>query len=199
MACRSGATGIEGTMTSTRLHIEISFALQRLRLQRGCDTLADYLISTAKNGPGEQIDSECTPRGLHAICEKIGTDAPSGAVFVGRRPTGEIYSPELRARFPTRDWILTRILWLTGMEPGCNQGGEVDSRWRYIYLHGTPDDVTLGTPGSRGCIRMRNADIMELFEQVEVGTRVMLIDDIGRCENTQTTAASVTPTSGNAF
>jgi L,D-transpeptidase YbiS len=168
-------------MSENTVNIEISIGRQSLRLQRGAELLAEYAISTAKKGPGEQMDSECTPRGLHEICEKIGAGCPANTVFVGRRPTGELYTPELRAEFPSRDWILTRILWLAGLDVGCNAGGTVDSRWRYIYLHGTPDDVTLGVPGSRGCIRMRNADIMDLFDVVEVGTRVVILDDRQPC------------------
>jgi len=154
--------------------IEISLRQQRLWLKRGGRVVMDCRVSTSKNGPGECMDSECTPRGEHAIYQKIGAGCPMGTVFVGRNPTGEIYTPALRERFPTRDWILTRILWLTGVEPGKNCCGQVDSRDRFIYLHGTPDDVVLGTPGSRGCVRLRNSDIVELFEQVEVGDRVVI-------------------------
>jgi lipoprotein-anchoring transpeptidase ErfK/SrfK len=155
-------------------HIEIDIKEQRLRLCSGSKVLKDYSVSTAKNGPGELLDSECTPRGEHVIAEKIGGDCPPNAVFVSRTPTGEIYTPELRKQFPDRDWIVTRILWLQGTEPGKNLGGNVDSRERFIYIHGAPDDVAMGSPGSRGCIRMRNQDVIELFERVEAGTRVVL-------------------------
>lgn len=131
-----------------------------------------YPVSTAKNGPGEQQDSECTPRGQHIIAEKIGTGCPVGTVFVSRQPTGEIYSPQLKEKEPERDWILTRILWLRGEESGFNHGAGVDSYNRYIYIHGSPDDVVMGTPGSRGCIRMRNRDVIELFDLVDAGTPV---------------------------
>lgn len=157
---------------SDDLRIEIDLGAQRLRLLRGDELLRDYSVSTAKNGAGERIDTGCTPRGRHLIAEKFGEGAASGSVFVGRRPTGEIYSPELRKQGPTRDWILTRILWLSGMEPGRNQGGEVDTYNRYIYIHGAPDDVPMGTPGSAGCIRMRNRDVIELFDRVPSGTPV---------------------------
>jgi len=160
-------------MSATRLEIDI--LRQRLRHYAGSRLLREYWVSTARNGPGEVMNSECTPRGRHAICEKIGADAPPGSVFVGRRPTGEIYSPAFAATQPPgRDWILTRILWLSGLEAGVNLGGEVDSRARYIYLHGTPDETPLGVPGSRGCVRMRNRDIIELFDRVEVGDEVLL-------------------------
>jgi L,D-transpeptidase YbiS len=158
-------------------HIEISLTNQCLRLKRGAQVITEYLVSTSRNGPGELQDSECTPRGEHVIYAKIGAHYPSDTVFVSRRPTGEIYTPELRARFPSRDWILTRIVWLAGREPGKNAGGNVDSRERYIYIHGAPDDVPMGMPGSRGCIRMRNADIIQLFNLIEVGMRVVIVED----------------------
>jgi lipoprotein-anchoring transpeptidase ErfK/SrfK len=137
--------------------------------------VARYEVSTAANGPGEQRGSFCTPRGRHIIRAKIGAGAPENTVFVRRRPTGEIYTPELAARHPGRDWILTRILWLSGCEPGFNRLGEVDTMRRYIYIHGSPDDVPMGVPGSRGCIRMRNRDIIELFDRVAVGTPVDIL------------------------
>lgn len=152
--------------------IEVDLGQQELRLLDDARVLARYAVSTARNGPGEIMNSECTPRGAHAIAEKIGAGCAPNTVFVARRPTGEIYDAEFAARHPGRDWILTRILWLTGLEPGFNAGGERDTHARYIYLHGTPDSTPLGVPGSRGCVRMRNADILELFERVEVGTRV---------------------------
>jgi lipoprotein-anchoring transpeptidase ErfK/SrfK len=152
--------------------IEVALAAQRLRLHRGDRILLDAPVSTALKGPGEIADSERTPRGWHVICEKIGEGLPVNTVFVGRRPTGEIYAPALRSRHPGRDWILTRILWLSGTEPGNNQNGNVDSRDRYIYIHGCPVDVAIGARGSRGCVRMRNEQILELFNRVSVGTRV---------------------------
>ncbi len=133
-----------------------------------------YPVSTAKNGLGEQSGSECTPRGWHRIFSVIGLESPVNSVFVGRQWTGEYYSAELAAQYPARDWILTRILQLDGLEPGLNKGGEVDSLQRYIYIHGTPDSTPLGTPGSHGCIRMRNSDIMELAIWAQVGTLVYI-------------------------
>ena len=129
-------------------------------------------VSTARNGVGEVMDSECTPRGLHLIRARIGAGCPVNTVFRGRRPTGEIYSPALRRRFPRRDWILTRILWLSGLEPGRNRLGGVDTMRRYIYIHGAPDEDPMGEPTSHGCVKMRNADVMRLFDAVGVGTRV---------------------------
>jgi hypothetical protein len=155
--------------------LEIDLARQELRAYAGGERVGCYRVSTAVNGAGEVMDSECTPRGMHAIGAKIGAGCAPNTVFVGRVPTGEIYHEAMAAAEPGRDWILTRILWLEGLEPGRNAGGERDTRARYIYIHGTPDSTTLGRPGSRGCIRMRNADILELFEQVEIGTPVAIL------------------------
>ena len=153
------------------MKIEIDVARQTL-------TFGDkvYSVSTSKNGLGEKNGSFCTPRGRHIVRAKIGAGQPVNTVFVARRPTGETYAPELRERFPDRDWILTRILWLSGCEPGFNRLGEVDTMRRYIYIHGSPDDVAMGRPGSIGCVRMRNADIIELFELVAPGTPVEIRD-----------------------
>lgn len=134
-----------------------------------------YLVSTGKNGMGEQSGSERTPRGLHRIHSIIGRDHAINSVFVARKWTEECYSPELAAQFPERDWILTRILQLDGLEPGFNQGGNVDSLQRYIYIHGTPDSTVLGIPGSHGCVRMRNVDVIELALWAEIDTCVRII------------------------
>ncbi len=158
-------------------HIEVNISKQTLSLFEGDDVIKQYTISTAKNGPGEQMDSECTPRGKHFIREKIGAGCEANTIFVGREPTGELYHPELRKQFPDRDWILTRILWLCGCESGRNKGGNIDSYDRYIYIHGGPDDVAMGVPGSRGCVRMRNADMIELFDLVETETGVNIIEE----------------------
>jgi hypothetical protein len=156
-------------------HIRILFDSQRLELRDDSDNLLKaYPVSTSEKGPGEQMGSYCTPRGQHVIRAKIGAGAPINLVFVERRPTGEIFGPELDARYPGRDWILTRILWLSGLERGFNRGGSVDTLRRYIYIHGTPDRVSLGRPSSKGCIRMRNSDIIELFDRVPVRTLVTL-------------------------
>ena len=159
---------------NTVRHIRIDLATQTLTLLG--EPPVRYSISSAGNGVGETADSECTPRGRHIIRAKIGTDAPLNSVFVGRRPSGEIFTPNLRATAPQRDWILTRILWLSGCQPGFNRLGNVDSMRRYIYIHGSPDDVEMGKPGSHGCIRMRNRDVVELFDRVEVGTPVVIYD-----------------------
>lgn len=135
-----------------------------------------YRVSTARNGSGEQRGSFRTPRGRHVIRARIGAGVPANTVFVRRRPTGECWSPELAASHPGRDWILTRILWLSGCEPGFNRLGEVDTMRRFIYLHGSPDTVEMGAPGSIGCVRMRNRDIIELFDLVPAGTPVDIRD-----------------------
>ena len=160
------------------LFIEVDIRLQQLYLWEsypdGDMLIRQYAVSTAANGAGEQTGSHCTPRGRHRIAEKIGAGAPMCSAFKSRVPTGEIWTPELDAENPGRDWILTRILWLEGLEPGKNQGGSVDSHDRYIYIHGTNEEHKLGTPASHGCIRMKNADVAELFELVGVGTEVRI-------------------------
>jgi hypothetical protein len=154
--------------------IRISLARQCLELLEDGRLLRRYAVSTALNGPGECEGSGCTPRGWHEIRAKIGAGCAPGTVFVGRRPTGEIYSAALAAGQPGRDWILTRILWLRGLEPGRNRHGAVDTMRRYIYLHGSPDGAPMGVPHSHGCVRMRNADILDLFERVRPGARVWI-------------------------
>lgn len=161
-------------MQDPHLNIEVNISAQVLYLRYDQEIIKKYAVSTAKNGPGEARNSECTPRGLHIIRAKIGASACANTVFVGRRPSGEIYDVALSAKFPQRDWILTRILWLSGLEIGKNRLGLVDTMRRYIYIHGTPDEVALGTPGSRGCVRMHNKDIIELFELVSPGVQVLL-------------------------
>lgn len=158
------------------MKINIRIPTQQLELlDNSGKMLKCYAVSTAANGVGELSGSYCTPRGKHIIRAKIGAGQPENTVFVGRRPTGEIYMPELGAKFPMRDWILTRILWLSGCEKGFNRLGDNDTMRRYIYIHGTPDSVPLGIPDSHGCIRMRNADLIELFDIVPAGTAVEII------------------------
>jgi lipoprotein-anchoring transpeptidase ErfK/SrfK len=138
-------------------------------------SVRSYRVSTGANGVGEENGSFCTPRGRHVIRAKIGAGQPENAVFVKRRPTGEIYTPELGMQQQGRDWILTRILWLSGKEQGYNRFGSCDTMRRYIYIHGTPDDIELGRPGSRGCVRMRNSELLELFDIVQTGTEVEVV------------------------
>jgi len=156
--------------------IRIDLSSQRLDLCERDEVIASYPVSTARAGAGEQNGSECTPRGRHVIEEKIGAGAAAGAAFEGRVATGEICTAEAFDESPDRDWILTRILWLGGREPGRNQGGAVDTRSRYIYIHGCPDALPLGVPESHGCVRMRNADVIELFDRTEVGTPVEIFE-----------------------
>ena len=160
------------------MRIDISIKEQSLRLVDAAgQVLHRYSVSTAANGAGEVTGSYCTPRGKHLVRAKIGAGLAANTILVGRRPNGEIYCRELAERFPTRDWILTRILWLSGCEPGRNRFGQVDTIRRYIYIHGSPDTTPMGRPGSHGCIRMRNADIVELFERVLPYTPVEISED----------------------
>jgi len=160
------------------MHIEISISQQTLNLfdENGL-LVSSYSVSTATKGAGCVKKSECTPIGNHIIRAKIGSDALHNTVFVGRRETGEIFTPDLMAMHPNRDWILSRILWLSGTEVGKNRLGNVDTMQRYIYIHGTPEGTSMGKIGSHGCIRMRNVDIVELFDLVPVGTSVLIKDD----------------------
>ena len=154
--------------------IVISVPEQTLALYEGEQCTQHYRVSTARNGVGERKGSFCTPRGEHVVRAKIGAGAAENTVFVGRRPTGEIWTPALARAHPERDWILTRILWLSGLEKGFNRLGNVDTLRRFIYIHGMPDSEPVGRPGSIGCIRMRNGDIVDLFDRVGVGTSVVI-------------------------
>jgi len=156
------------------MHLDIDIGSQTLRVMEGEQETARFRVSTARNGPGELQGSEQTPRGWHRIRARIGAGQPVNTGFVGRRPTGEIYTPALRAAHPERDWILTRILWLSGLEPGRNRLGKVDTMRRYIYIHGCPEEDAMGIPGSHGCIKMHNADMLALFDLVQPGTRVLI-------------------------
>ena len=154
------------------MKIEISIPRQTLVLSDNGRVVKSYTVSTSRKGPGEKNGSLQTPRGRHIVRAKIGAALPLAAVFVRRRPTGEVWSHELHEKYPGRDWILTRILWLSGCEPGRNRLGDVDTMRRYIYIHGCPDSAELGKPGSIGCVRMRNRDIVELFDRVAPYTPV---------------------------
>jgi hypothetical protein len=160
------------------LYIEVDMHLQQLYLWEpvadGDILLRQYAVSTATNGAGEHNGSFGTRGGRHRIAEKMGAGAPLCAAFKSREPTGESWTPELDAENPGRDWILTRILWLDGLEPGKNKGGTVDTHNRYIYIHGTHEEHRIGTPASHGCIRMKNAEVAELFDLVKVGTEVRI-------------------------
>lgn len=159
------------------MKINIHISTQQLELLDDAGKLvSSYAVSTALKGAGECSGSYCTPRGRHIIRAKIGEGCAENTVFVGRRPSGEIYTPALGERFPERDWILTRILWLSGCEVGYNRLGSCDTMRRYIYIHGMPDSEPVGVARSHGCIRMRNADLLALFERVAAGTAVEIIE-----------------------
>ena len=155
-------------------YIHIDTAQQKLQLIDDGQVLFSTFISTAYNGLGEVCGSGCTPRGWLVIKAKIGENCPLNTVFVGRRPTGEIYTPELARECPERDWILSRILWLGGLEPHKNRYKMVDTLRRFIYLHGCPEELPMGVALSHGCVRMRNQDIIELFDKISVGTKVFI-------------------------
>jgi len=160
------------------MQIVVSIEKQTLTvLNDDKNLLCFYPISTATNGAGEHKSSYQTPRGKHIIRAKIGAGSATNTVFKGRRPTGEIFTPDLMVAHPNRDWILTRILWLSGTEVGKNRLGNVDTMQRYVYIHGSPDSVEMGKPGSHGCIRMRNEDVIALFDLVPVGTPVTITED----------------------
>ena len=152
--------------------IAIDLPSQTLRAMESGREAMRFSVSTSSRGAGERMGSFRTPRGLHIVRAKIGAGAAVNAVFRGRRPTGEIYSPELGRLHPGRDWILTRILWLSGCEVGRNRLGEVDTMRRLIYIHGAPDDAEMGVPGSIGCVRLANRDILPLFAWTDCGAPV---------------------------
>ncbi|HSG63776.1 MAG TPA: L,D-transpeptidase [Gammaproteobacteria bacterium] len=156
--------------------VKVDLRGQLLELHENGRVVRRYPVSTSRFGAGEQSGSNKTPRGRHVIRAKIGANQPRGAVFVGRRPTGEIYSEALACAEPARDWILTRILWLSGTERGKNRLGDVDTMRRYIYIHGAPDSSELGVPGSIGCVRMSNDAVIELFDLVSIGDRVEIVE-----------------------
>ena len=157
------------------MHIQISITNQTLTLLDNFGGVkAKYSVSTAANGVGCEKNSNCTPLGHHIIRAKIGANAAPNTVFVGRRPTGEMFTPELMTQFPNRDWILTRILWLSGTEVGFNRLGNVDTMQRYIYIHGTNDERNIGRPASHGCVRLKNAHVIELYDLAPVGTTVWI-------------------------
>jgi len=152
----------------------INVPLQTLKIIDDGEVIFSTLVSTAVNGTGEKQGSECTPRGKHIIRAKIGKDCAENTVFRGRRPTGEIFTKALQKQQPNRDWILTRILWLSGCEVGVNRLGSVDTMRRYIYLHGCPDDVEMGKPASHGCVRMTNQDVVSVFNLLPLGAEVII-------------------------
>lgn len=165
----------------TTLLIDLSQQVLQLLDETG-GPLGQYPVSTGARGAGELTGSQQTPRGWHRIHALIGGDQPSGAVFVARQATGEVYSPALAAEHPDRDWILSRIVWLDGLEPGFNLGGQVGTLQRYIYLHGTPDSEPMGQPASHGCIRMRNEDLIALFPLLSETVQVNIVAQRARAQ-----------------
>ena len=155
--------------------LEVSVTEQMMRGYSGRKEIVfEAMVSTAKNGAGQLNGSECTPLGEHRIRAKIGAGQRQNTVFIARRPSGENYRESMAIEQPHRDWILSRILWLCGNQSGFNRGGNVDTQRRYIYIHGAPDSHPMGMPSSHGCVKMCNSDIMQLFEQVAVGTIVKI-------------------------
>lgn len=158
------------------LRVTINIANQTLEVHDGSSILFHTLVSTALNGAGEENGSECTPRGQHIVRAKIGNDCELNTVFVARRPSGEVFTETLQQQYPERDWILTRILWLSGCELNMNRSRNVDTMRRYIYIHGCPDGTKMGIPASHGCIRMTNIDVVKLFDLVPVGASVLICE-----------------------
>jgi len=169
------------TKTAERLRIKPSDRLlivrvspQTLQFYRKGELQSSYTVSTSKRPPSNIKDSLGTPFGLHEIAERIGGEQPAGMVFRARMPTGRHYAEFEADEMTTDDLITSRILWLRGLEPGHNAGGNVDTYRRYIYIHGTRHEDRLGTPASAGCVRMRNTDIVQLYDQVRVGDWVWI-------------------------
>lgn len=157
--------------------IIISTSEQRLYLIENLRVTESHIISTAEAGTGNQSGSNKTPLGVHSVTEKFGHNAPAGTIFKARKNTKRIAEiitkPGVRSK---ADNVTSRILWLTGMEPGINKGGKVDSHSRYIYIHGTDEEGRLGKPASHGCIRMSNKAVIELFNRVPKGTLVDIVE-----------------------
>lgn len=154
----------------------VNIATQELTVLESDKPLFKCPASTAANGPGNKLGSYCTPLGKHVIRAKIGAGLPIGAVLKGRRWTGEICDADSYRQDPDRDWILTRVLWLSGCQPGYNRFGDVDTMKRYVYIHGTPDAVDLTKPKSRGCVRVANQDVLKLFDMLPPATPVVITE-----------------------
>ena len=159
------------------MHIKISISEQKLFLYRDDASLEkSFIVSSALKGTGQNKNSFCTPLGRHKVRAKIGENMPIYSQFVGRRPTGKIWNPSMSLSNPKEDWILTRIIWLSGLEVGFNRLGNQDTMQRFIYIHGTDEEINLGKPTSHGCIRMNNRDVIELFKQIQIGDQVLISD-----------------------
>ena len=157
------------------MHLKISVKEQKLHVYRDDnERVKSFVISTALKGVGQNKGSFCTPLGQHIVRAKVGDGAPIFSEFVARRLTGKIWRPTISVSDSKEDWILTRILWLSGLEVGFNRLGNQDTMQRFIYIHGTNDLDNLGKPSSHGCIRMDNYDIIDLFDQIKVGDHVLI-------------------------
>ena len=156
-------------------HIIVKVSQQKLYC---CDdeekVLFEYPVSTSSFGMGNKNGSFMTPLGEHSIAQKIGADCAINEVFIGRVPQGELEALQAAGKTLPEDIITSRILWLEGKEPGVNNGEGIDSYQRYIYIHGTSEEKKIGLPASHGCIRMRNQDVIDLFDQVDEGCRVLI-------------------------
>jgi hypothetical protein len=146
-----------------------------LQFYRAGVLVKSYPVSTSRRPPSSVKNSLGTPRGLHEIAERIGAGQPPGMVFVSRRPTGRHFS-EFPDGAANDNLITSRILWLRGLEPGVNAGGDVDTYERYVYIHGTNHEDRIGEPMSSGCVLMRNLDLVELYEEVRAGDHVLIVD-----------------------
>ena len=155
-------------------HLEVYLSRQKLVAAHGGKVLKTFPVSTSRFGAGNLLNSEKTPLGRHRIAQKIGAGAPVNTIFKNRVDTRSVSAVNLSDQPAVEDRITSRILWLEGLEPGVNRGKGVDSHRRQIYIHGTPDEGLIGRPASHGCIRMRNADVVQLFDWVEVGTVVTI-------------------------
>lgn len=154
----------------------VSVKQQRIYLIRHGHLVTSYPISTSKYGVGNQMNSKKTPLGLHQIENKIGRGVPlrgiiKGGVYTGKQADLEHYPVPIEG-----DFVTTRLLWLKGLEPGKNQGGAVDSYFRRIYIHGTPEEGLIGKPSSHGCIRMTNYEVTELYKLAEKGLHVLILN-----------------------
>jgi lipoprotein-anchoring transpeptidase ErfK/SrfK len=160
--------------TLTGVWIRISATDSKLYLMSDQKITKSYPISIAKNGLGNLLNSNKTPLGLHEIKKKIGKGVPQNGILKARIPTGKLAKIIKEPIATNTDLVTSRILWLSGLEPGVNKGGNVDSYNRFIYIHGTPEEGLIGQPASHGCIRMYNKDVIELFDLVPVGTKVLI-------------------------
>jgi hypothetical protein len=155
----------------TKFILTVNISHQTLSLFENGKFVKKFPCSTSRFGIGQTAGSNCTPLGLHRIAEKIGAGAPAGTGFQARQMVGHTASPEFADA-----QITTRILWLEGLEPGLNQGGNVDTHDRYIYIHGTGDQASIGKPASHGCIHLADGDLIPLFDLLPSGTLVWIAE-----------------------